>query len=284
MNSEIVKSNIQETIGAKTPQFIASVASLVNSNPAIAECEQKSIMSACVIAAALDLPINQNLGFAYILPYKNNKTGISQAQFQMGFKGYIQLAMRSGQFQKINVTDVRQGEIKTNNRLTGEIEFEWIEENRDKLVIIGYVAYMQLNNGFSKQLYMNVAELNKHGMKFSQTMKRGFGLWKDDFDSMAKKTVLKLLLSKYAPMTIEMQKAQLADQSVVDGDEFKHVDNVPVDPAQIASDKETDRIRTHINQSESVQELELCFETLQSQPEEIFKLYKDKEKQLIEKK
>ncbi len=290
MNSEAVKKNIQDTIGAKTPQYIASVGSLVNSNPKIAECSQKSIMSSCLIAASLDLPINQNLGFAYIIPYKNNIkdavtgkiTGYEMvAQFQMGWKGFVQLAMRSSQFKTINVTDVREGEMKNNNRLTGEMEFEWVESDRDKLPVIGYVAYMQLINGFSKQLYMTVKEMTGHGMQYSQSMKRGYGLWKDSFDAMARKTAIKQLLSKYAPMTIEMQKAHEADQAVAIDDGFKYIDNQKIDPADVASEKETDRIKLHIQNSKSVDELELCFEALADQSDEIQKMYKDKETELV---
>lgn len=294
MSAEAVKSNIQDTIGNKTPQFVASVASLVNSNPKIAECEQKSILSACLIASSLDLPINQNLGFAYIIPYKTKASAkvindqgkeitvqrsVMVAQFQMGYKGFIQLAQRSGQFKTINVTDVREGEIKGNNRLTGEIDFSWLDEDRDKSPIIGYVAYMELNTGFSKQLYMSTDELKKHGMRFSQTMKQGFGLWTEDFGSMASKTVIKMLLSKYAPMTIEMQRAHEADQAVV-GETLEYPDNKPVDPAQMAEEKETARILEHIEQSKTVEELKQCEEALEEQNQDVADLFNRKLEEL----
>jgi recombination protein RecT len=267
MNKEAVKGNIQDTLGKKTAQFVASVASLVNSNSALAECEQRSILSACLIAATLDLPINQNLGFAYIIPY-NSKNGPKVAQFQMGYKGFIQLAMRSGQFKTINVTDVREGELKGNNRLTGEMTFDWLEKEREKAPVIGYVAYMELVNGFRKQLYMSAEDLKKHGMRFSQSMKRGYGLWKDDFDSMAVKTVIKLLLSKYAPMTVDMQKAQLADQAISIGDEgYQYPDNQPVDAKDVANDKERERILAHIKDAKTVEELEQCREAAEDFPD-----------------
>lgn len=233
MNQDVVKTNIQKTLGLKTGQFIATVASLYNSNEKLQECDQKSVMLACLTATSLDLPINQNLGFAFIIPYKKSWKNdrdewenMMLAQFQIGYKGFIQLAQRSGQFRTINVTDVREGEIESMDRMTGEIKFKWLSDGRSKAKIIGYVGYMELINGFSKALYMTHEELDFHGKQFSQTYKKDFGLWKDNFDAMASKTVIKLLLAKYAPLTVEMQKAQLADQSIVKGeDDFEYVDN-----------------------------------------------------------
>lgn len=267
MGREVVKNNIQETLGKKSNQFIASVASLVNSNPSIAECEQKSILSSCLVAAALDLPINQNLGFAYIIAYKNRNKGVTEAQFQMGYKGFIQLAMRSGQFKTINVTEVKDGELKGNNRLTGEMDFTWIDEDRDSLKTVGYVAYMELINGFNKQLYMTVEELTKHAGRYSQSYKRNsanMNIWRDDFDVMARKTVVKMLLSKYAPMTIDMQRATLADQAVIEGDQYQYPDNAPVDPEAVAAEKEEARIIKHIENSKTIEELDLCREAVES--------------------
>jgi len=224
----------------------------------------------------MDLPINQNLGFAYIIPYKGN------AQFQMGYKGFIQLAQRSGQFKTINVSDVRTGEITKIDRLSGEIQFEW-KEDRLKLPVIGYVGYMELTNGFKKTLYMTIEELKAHGLRFSQTMKKGFGLWTSDFDAMASKTVIKLLLAKYAPLTVDMQTAQLADQAIIKGqDEFEYTDNVPELPEEVAKEKEKERLKKHINDSKSVKELNKCLEFLAD--DETKKLYQEKLKELLTKK
>ncbi len=274
LSGESVKENIQKTLGDKTPQFIASIASLVTSNAKIAVCDQKSILSSCLIAASLDLPINQNLGFAYIIPYKD------QAQFQMGYKGFIQLALRSNQFRLINVSEVKTGELIENNRLTGELKFEWIAENRDQAQTIGYVAYFELTNGFSKQLYMTTEQLKKHGVRFSQTFKKGYGLWSDDFDSMAKKTVLKLLISKFAPMTTDIQKAVLADQAVVRDNGFEYPDNQPLDPTEEANEKETARIIKHIENSITEKELKLCEESLKDQNQDVRELFESKLKEL----
>ncbi|MEK9207692.1 MAG: recombinase RecT [Patescibacteria group bacterium] len=263
MGQEAVSKNIQETLGKKTPQFIASVTSLVNANEVLRNAEKKSVMLACLTAAALDLPINQNLGFAYIIPYKNKK-GDVVAQFQMGWKGFVQLAMRSGQFETINVSDVRAGEIgdESRNRLTGEIIFTWEkdEKKRAMLPVIGFVAYMRLINGFKKMLYMTSQELDKHGNRYSQSMKKGYGLWKDDFDAMASKTVIKLLLSKYAPMTVEMQRATLADQAVVGDNDYDHeyVDNETPTAGEIANHKEQERILIAIKEAKNLKDLEEC--------------------------
>lgn len=278
MSESGVKENIQKALGDRTMQFVTSVTSLVNANETLLSCDKKSIMLACLTAASLDLPINQNLGFAYIIPYKN-KSGVMVAQFQMGYKGFIQLAQRSGQFKTINVSDVRQGEITFMDRLTGEIAFDWIETDRNKLPVVGYVAYMELNSGFKKSLFMTVDELKQHGLRFSQSMKKGYGLWKDDFDAMASKTVLKLLLAKYAPLTIEMQKAQLADQSVVvDEDTYEYVDNTPELASDVAKQKEKARIIKHIKDSETIADLEKCEDFLTD--EELKSLYSIKLQQL----
>jgi len=276
MAGESVKNNIRETLGKKTPQFIASVASLVNSNEMLATADRKSVLLACLTAASLDLPINQNLGFAFIIPYKR-KDGTLVAQFQMGAKGFVQLAMRSGQFKTINVSDVKEGEIEDYDRLTGEYTFSWLDDtDRAKAQVIGYVAYMELVNGFRKTLFMSKQELTKHGMRFSQTMKKGYGLWKDDFDSMAKKTVIKLLLSKYAPLTVDMQKATLADQSIVEESGYDYVDNQLPDPKEVAHEKEVARIKKHIKNSKTPEELEQCFEAITEDDSELIEMYQKK--------
>jgi recombination protein RecT len=255
LGSPAVQKNIENVLGERKAQFITSVASLVNSTEALQTVDRKSLFSACLTSASLDLPINPNLGFAYIIPYKNNKTGEVLAQFQMGYKGFIQLSMRSGQFKTINVTDVRDGEMVSNNRLSGEIEFKWIEDNRNSLPIVGFVSYMRLTNGFEKSLYMSVEDMTRHGVRYSKSMKKGYGLWKDDFEAMAKKTVLKLLLSKYAPMSTDMETATLVDQAVVTDEGYKYIDNEPINPTEIAVEKERQRVLKHINESNTLAQL-----------------------------
>lgn len=232
-----VKQKFQEMMGKRAASFITSVLQIASQNEMLAKAEPMSIYQSAAVAATLDLPLNNSLGFAYIVPYNiKQKDGTWKvvAQFQIGAKGFKQLALRSGQFVTINDTDVREGELKHYNRLTGEIEFEWIQDVQVRLSkkIIGYASYFKLLNGFEKTYYMTVDELNDHGLRFSQTFKKGFGLWKDDFDGMARKTVIKLNLSKNAPLSVEMQKAVVADQSVVNDAETEDVEYVDNDTEQ----------------------------------------------------
>lgn len=228
LGNDNVKARFQEILGKKAPGFISSILSVANSNTLLQKADPKTVMNAAVIAATLDLPINPSLGFAYIVPFGG------QAQFQLGYKGFVQLAMRSGQYKTINVREVYEGEIVSENKFTGEYEFGEKTSNN----VVGYMAYFKLVNGFEKFLYMSKDELEAHGKKYSQTYKRGSGLWATDFDSMAKKTCLKQLLSKYGILSIEMQRAQTFDQAVVKNDlieediddaNIEYVDNNPVE-------------------------------------------------------
>jgi len=214
-------------LAEKKASFVNNITALVSNNAALQVCRPDTLMFASLKATALDLPLDQNLGFAYVLPYKNNKTGVTSAQFQMGYKGFVQLALRTGQFKTLNATDVREGELVDENFVTGELTFKKAE-NREKLPIIGYVAYFKLLNGFEKYFYMTMPEMKAHALRYSQTFKQGYGLWADEsmFDSMAKKTVIKLLISKYAPLSVEMRDAIKADQAVMQKpEEYEYVDN-----------------------------------------------------------
>lgn len=257
IKQDAVQESIRSVLHNKTPQFIASVASLVSQEVKLAEAEPDSVLRAAMVASSLDLPINQSLGFAYIIAYKDTKAGKTYAQFQIGWRGLVQLAQRSGQFKTINVTDIREGEVDEENKLTGEIDFKFApRDERDKLPIIGYVSYFKLNNGFEKILYMTVEQIKKHGLKYSKSFAKGFGPWKDDFESMASKTVLKLLLAKYAPMTVEMQTATIKDQAVITEAGEIYIDNEPITHQEVANDKEFKRVVTHITDAQSIKELE----------------------------
>lgn len=221
----MVQEKLKELVGKNAPAFATSVLQIVNSNSMLVNADPQTIFSAACMAATLNLPINNNLGFAYIVPFKNNKENKIEAQFQLGYKGYIQLAQRSGQFSRIAATAVYEGQLISENPLLG-YEFDWsVKPNGNP---IGYVAFFKLINGFTAELYMSKEEAMKHANKYSQTAKKGFGVWKDQFEAMALKTVLKLLLSKQAPLSIDMQKAQMADQAIirdVDKDEFDYIDH-----------------------------------------------------------
>lgn len=221
MNGNAVKQKFTELMGSKAPQFISSVMSAVNANPLLQKATPASVYGAAMMAATLDLPINGNLGFAYIVPFNSKKkdpdTGkdvyANEAQFQIGSKGFIQLAMRSGQYKKINVIPIKEGQLEIIDPITEEYKFNIPTSDK----VIGYMGYFRLVNGFEKYLYMSVEELQKHGSKYSKTYK--FGVWQSNFDAMAQKTVIKRLLSKFGVLSVEMQKAQIYDQGVVNKSE-----------------------------------------------------------------
>lgn len=230
-----VKSKVSEMLGKRATQFVLSALSIVNSNDKLSAASPKSVYMAVMTAAALDLPINPNLGFAYIVPYGKD------AQFQMGYRGFIQLAQRSGQFKTIAAAPIYEGQLVEENPLTGFV-FDFSPSAKKSDIIVGYAAYFQLLNGFEKTFYMTKKQAEAHGKKYSKSY--NFGPWKEDFDGMAQKTVLKLLLSKFAPLSIEMQKAIVLDQGVVNDyetEEATYVDNTPV---QV--DKEEERVKAMI--------------------------------------
>lgn len=217
ISKEGTRKRFSDVLGKKAAGFLSSVLSAYNTNSALQECEPATVLSSAMVAATLDLPINANLGFAYIVPYKGKAT------FQMGWKGFVQLAMRSGLYKTINVTEVRKGQLKSYNPFTGEMEF--VVTTDDDNEVVGYVAYERLLNGFEKYVYMTKADTERHAKKFSQSYKKGYGVWVDDFDSMAKKTVIKALLSKWGVLSIEMQKAIEFDQAAVVDDKPVYLDN-----------------------------------------------------------
>lgn len=225
LSKESVKRRFEEMLGKKAPGFMSSVLNVVNSNARLQECDPQKVLASAAIAASMDLPIDPNLGFAYIVPYKNK--GRMEPQFQMGYKGYIQLAMRTGQYKTMNAAEVYEGELKSWNRITGEIEFD--PDGKTDDVIIGYVAFFRLVNGFEKYLYMPIAEIEAHAARYSQSYKYDSSPWKTNKHEMCLKTVLKLLLSKYGILSIEMQTAVQADQAVVreaeDGYRYDYPDN-----------------------------------------------------------
>lgn len=236
-NRDDVKNKFQELLGKRAPSFITSVLQIVASNSLLAKADPASVYQSAAVAAILDLPLNNNLGFAYIVPYneshkdaEGNWQTKTVAQFQLGYKGFKQLALRSGQFLTIHATDVREGEISKYDRLTGEMEFRWIENDteREQKKVVGFVSFFKLLNGYTQTFYMSYDKLIAHGKRYSQTFKKDKGLWKDDFHAMALKTVIKLNLSKNAPLSVEMQKAIVFDQAVVsdvDTQDVHYTDN-----------------------------------------------------------
>ena len=192
---EQFKNTLQENSGA----FVASVIDLFNGDKALQECDPKQLVLEALKAATLKLPINKALGFSYIVPYKNRQ-GVTPT-FQIGYKGYIQLAMRTGKYRIINADLVYEGELRTVNKLTGEIDFTG-EKRSDK--VIGYFAHIELVNGFSKTLYMSRDSIIQHAKKYSKSFEHSASAWQTDFDAMAKKTVIRNLLSHYGYLSVEM--------------------------------------------------------------------------------
>lgn len=263
-----VKQKFQELLGKRAPSFVTSVLQIVASNNLLAKADPPSVYHSAAVAATLDLPLNNNLGFAYIVPYNQRQadgTYKQVAQFQMGYKGFIQLAQRSGQFKTISATPVYEGQIIEQNPLTG-FKFDFTQKKSD--VTIGYAAYFQLLNGFEKTLFMTIDELKKHGLRYSKTFGNKNGLWSQDFDAMAIKTVLKLLLSKFAPLSIEMQKAVITDQSLINDEDATDVTYIDHDTVTI--DKEAERVALMIEDCKSVEELKALQPNVPAEQQELF--------------
>lgn len=264
-NQPAVQGKFKELLGAKAPAFVTSVLQSVASNPLLAKADPASVYNSAAVAAILDLPINQSIGHAYIVPYKTKQKDGSYkdvAQFQLGYKGLIQLAMRSGKFVRLNSTDVRDGEVKSRNRMTGAIEFDWIQDDkeREKKKIIGYLSYFKLTNGFESEFYMSIEEVEAHAKKYSQSYKSGYGQWKDNFDKMALKTVTKLHLnSGEAPLSVQMEKAIQADQAVLQDDQGTTVEYA--DHEVVDVDEELSRIAEFIDKATSPADLEMILES-----------------------
>lgn len=212
-----MRKRFDELLGKRSPQFISSIITLVNAEPglqkAMAEAPMTVVQSA-LRAAMYDLPVDPGLGYAYIVPFKNRKkqadgnfVSVTEASFIMGYKGMVQLALRSGVYSRVpDAVDVREGELVRYDRLTGDAEFHWIEDEslRDTLPIIGYAGYFRLLNGAEKTLYMTKQQIEAHEKRNRKGDYMGKG-WQDDFDAMAKKTVLRRLIGHYGVMSIDYQ-------------------------------------------------------------------------------
>ena len=202
IGSKSVQERFEKMLGKKSAGFLSSLLTLVNNNNLLQKANPTSVLAAAATAASLDLPVNPSLGLAWIVPYGNG------AQFQLGYRGAIALAMRSGQMKSIVMTEVYEGECKCWNRFTETFEFgDRVSDN-----IIGYYARFETINGFVKATFWTKEEVLKHAKRFSKSFNRG--PWQSDFDAMAKKTVLLSIIKTYAPMSIEMQSAFESDEKV----------------------------------------------------------------------
>lgn len=215
-----IKKRFNDLLGEKSQGFISSVLQIVNNNELLSKADPSTVLNAAATAAILDLPVNPNLGFAWIVPYKG------QAQFQMGYKGYVQLAQRTGQYQRINVVCVYENQYKGFNALTEDLEADFSVDGNGS--VVGYAAYFRMNNGFEKLVYWTKDMVISHAKKYSQSYGKKFSPWSDvdKFDAMAMKTVLKNALSKWGILSIKMQTAIEADQSVQkEAGKYHYVDN-----------------------------------------------------------
>lgn len=277
---EDVKIKFKEMLGKRATSFITSVLQIAAQNHLLATADPLSIYQAAAVAATLDLPLNQNLGFAYIVPYNQSykdEQGRWQkkqvAQFQMGYKGFIQLAQRSGQFKSIYASAIYAGQIVSENPLEG-YEFDFTKKSD---TVVGYAARFKLLNGYEATWYMSIDQLKKHGGKYSKTFTNDKGLWNTDFEGMATKTVLKLLLSKFAPLSVEMQKAVISDQSVIndaDTQDVTYIDH------ENPIDKEGERVQLMIQDAATFEDLMKVKEFVR--PDQM-ELYESKLSDLMEK-
>ncbi|MNR93432.1 recombination and repair protein RecT [compost metagenome] len=221
---ENVKKRFSEILDKRAPQFMASIINLVSSTRELQAVDQMTVISSCIVAATLDLPVDKNLGYAWIVPYAGKAT------FQMGYKGYIQLALRTGKYKYINVLEIYEGELKGWNRLTEKLEIDFEAKKSD--AVIGYAGYFELVNGFIKTVYWTAEDIKAHKEKFS---KSDFG-WKRDYHAMAKKTVLRNMLSKWGILSIEMQNAYTEEVKQPDEPAGTDGDFIPVDGYAVEED------------------------------------------------
>lgn len=222
MKTDDVKSRFNMALGEKAPQFMISIINAVASNNRLKYCNPNSIMAAAMVAASIDLPVDSNLGFSALVPYNNI------CQFQMMYKGYIQLAIRTGAYERMNCAEVYGDELEMYNPITGECifteDFSSCKDRKsnDLNKVVGYYAWFRLKSGFVKELYMSKAEITEHAKKYSSAYRKDLyektrtSQWSINFDTMAKKTVLKLLLSRWGVLSVNMQRAIEADQKTFD--------------------------------------------------------------------
>jgi len=249
LRAEKTQQMICTALKGRADEYFRNIASLVANDPKLQQCTPVSLICGGLQAAQLNLPLGAGLGQAYLIPFKNGKTNCYEAQFQIGYKGLVQLAIRSGQFLSINSGVVYEGMLQNYNYLSGSFDLDPTKKTSDK--IVGYFAYFCLNNGntedkcFRKGLFMTTEEVTAHALRYSQTYSskydttRNSSKWTTDFDAMAKKTVLKLLIQRYAPMSVDIQLAVDSDQAIVRQDGvLDYVDNEPDEQVSVEEKKQ----------------------------------------------
>lgn len=244
LTQDAAKQQINKLLGGKVgPRFISALVSAVQANPALQECTNSSLLNAALLGESLNLSPSPQLGQYYMVPYDNSNKG-KEAQFQLGYKGYIQLAIRSGQYKKLNVLSIKEGELIRFDPLNEEIEVNLIqnEEQREAAPTIGYYAMFEYTNGFRKAMYWSRAKMEAHAKKYSPGYKKdlvkgtSWTFWAKDFDAMAYKTMLRQLISKWGIMSIDLQDAIGSDMAVIREDGSRdYVETVQPDAVEEAA-------------------------------------------------
>lgn len=232
IQSDMYKNLINQTLGDKdrATRFIASISSAVATNQALQECDAGTILSGALLGESLNLSPSPQLGQYYLVPFNDSKKGYKVAQFQLGYKGYIQLAIRSGQYKKLNVLAIKKGELVKYDPLNEEIEVNLMEDEqeRENAETVGYYAMFEYTNGFRKSMYWSKSKMEKHALKYSKgySAHKGYTFWEKDFDGMAYKTMLRQLISKWGIMSIDMQQAVEKDMTAINTDgTYEYVEN-----------------------------------------------------------
>lgn len=224
LTQEAVKNQISNIVGGRSQRFISAIVSAVNTNPQLQECTNQSIVSGALLGESLNLSPSPQLGQYYLVPFNDKNKG-KVAQFQLGYKGYIQLAIRSGQYKKLNVLAIKKGELVKFDPLNEEIEVNLMqnEEERENAETVGYYAMFEYTNGFRKAIYWSKAKMEAHAMRYSMgyRAKKGYTFWEKDFDAMAYKTMLRQLISKWGIMSVDMVNAFENDMAVLNDDGSK---------------------------------------------------------------
>lgn len=275
LQEDAIKKLINNTLGEPTraTRFITAISSAVATNPALQECDSFTIINAGLVGEALNLSPSPQLGHFYMVPFKDNKNNRIVATFQLGYKGYLQLAMRSGQYRKINVVAIKDGELISFDPMNEEIEVKLIENDieREKLATVGYYAMFEYLNGFRKAMYWSKAKMESHAIKYSKgyQAKKGYTFWEKDFDGMAYKTMLRQLISKWGIMSIDLQKAYESDMGAIQRDgSIDYVDNdvekLVFDQPLVAEFEDTGEV------IEEVEQPKPTAKTVKTQPKNLF--------------
>lgn len=287
INSDLMRTKIHQMVGATDSQeFITSITSAVNTNPALAECDPQTIISAALLGQSLHLKPSPQLGYFYMVPFNNRKKGTKEAQFQLGYKGLLQLAIRTSEYIDIDAIEIKEGEYKGRDKFTGRPKFEFVEDDdiRENLPVVGYMAYFEMKNGYIKRLYWSKTKMENQADTYSMAfdlekyhdLQEGkipqseqwkySSFWYKNFDEMAKKTMLRQLLSKHGLLSTEMQKAVESDQAVITKDlQPEYVDNENVIDNAAVEKEQTQSIEE--NAAPTVEEV--MDQVNQAQPEPV---------------